>query len=167
MNYYNVGKIVATHGLKGEVKVALTTDFPEDRFKEGSRLYLGREHREVTVASGRPFKQFWLVTFAEITDIDQAEKLKGTEITVSEEDQGELPDGVYYYRDLLGCRVVDDASGELIGELTDIEAPGANDIWEVTEQSGKSFWIPYIPEVVKSVDIAEKEVRVELMEGLR
>lgn len=89
MNYYNVGKIIATHGLKGEVKVALTTDFPEDRFRAGSRLYLGDDSREVTVAAGRPFKQFWLVTFAEITDIDQAEKLKGTEILISEEDQGE------------------------------------------------------------------------------
>ena len=48
MNYYNVGKIIATHGLKGEVKVALTTDFPEDRFRAGSRLYLGDDSREVT-----------------------------------------------------------------------------------------------------------------------
>ena len=167
MNYYNVGKIIATHGLKGEVKVALTTDFPEDRFRAGYRLYLGDDSREVTVAAGRPFKQFWLVTFAEITDIDQAEKLKGTEILISEEDQGELPDGVYYYRELLGCKVLDDESGEEIGELTDIEAPGANDIWEVTDENGKSFWLPYIPQVVKSVDIDKKEVRVELMEGLR
>ena len=167
MNYYNVGKIVATHGLKGEVKVAITTDFPEDRFAEGSRLYLGPNRQEVTVKAGRPFKQFWLVTFNEIPGIDEAEKVQGQELVVSEEDQGELPDGVYYYRDLLGCTVVDDEKGEKIGELTDIEAPGANDIWEITEENGKKFWIPYIPDVVKSVDIEQKVVRVQLMEGLR
>lgn len=167
MNYYNVGKIVGTHGLKGEVKVVAVTDFPEDRFRPGSRLYVGSERREVTVQSGRPFKQFWLVVFDQVSDIDQAEQLKGQEIVIAEADQGELPDGVYYYKDLLGLEVVDDETGEKIGKLTDIQAPGANDIWEVTDFEGKSFWIPYIDDVVKQVDLASGQVRVVLMEGLR
>lgn len=167
MNYYNVGKIVGTHGLKGEVKVVAVTDFPEDRFRPGSRLYVGSERREVTVQSGRPFKQFWLVVFDQVSDIDQAEQLKGQEIVIAEADQGELPDGVYYYKDLLGLEVVDDETGEKIGKLTDIQAPGANDIWEVTDLEGKSFWIPYIDDVVKQVDLPSGQVRVVLMEGLR
>lgn len=167
MNYYNVGKIVGTHGLKGEVKIVYSTDFPEERFSEGSRLYIDSDKKELIVESGRPFKQFWLVTFKGLDDINKAEKLKGQNLVVSEEDQSELPDGVYYYHDLLDCQVVDNETDELIGTLTDIEAPGANDIWQITEKNGNKFWIPYIPSVVKNVDIIKKIIRVELMEGLR
>ena len=73
----------------------------------------------------------------EITDIDQAEKLKGTEILISKKTRGNS-DGVYYYRELLGRKVLDDERGRN-RQLTDIEAPGANDIWEVTDENGKSF----------------------------
>lgn len=168
MQYYDVAKVLATHGLKGEVKLAVITDFPETRFKAGATLRIKDDFDQVlTVSGGRPFKQFWLVTFEEITDIDQAEKLKGKILVVSQDQQQKLPDGVYYYRDILNCQVFDEKTGELIGTITDIESPGANDIWLVKEQSGKTFWIPYIPEVVKNVDIDNKKILVELMEGLR
>ncbi|RVU71624.1 MULTISPECIES: ribosome maturation factor RimM [Lactobacillus] len=168
MQYYDVAKILTTHGLNGEVKVAVITDFPNERFSAGSELALKDQPEEVlTVKSGRPFKQFWLVQFEEITDIDQAEKLKGKTLVVSEANQQELPAGSYYYRDILGCQVLDNETGSLIGEITDIEAPGANDIWLVKEENGKEFWLPYIKDVVKKVDIEHKQVFVELMEGLR
>lgn len=164
MEFFDVGQILATHGLNGEVKVAVITDFPEKRFALGSKLYLAADQRQLTVKSGRPFKQFWLVTFAEVADIDAAKKLRGQKLVVSEKDQQELPAGSYYYHDILGCQVFE--NGQLIGKVTDIEAPGANDIWQVTEKSGKTFWLPYIPSVVKSVDLANKRIAVELMEGL-
>ncbi|WEV38089.1 ribosome maturation factor RimM [Lactobacillus sp. ESL0680] len=168
MQYYDVAQIVTTHGLKGEVKVNLITDFPEERFSAGSKLTLKDDQdRVLTVTSGRPFKQSWLVQFAEVTDIDQAEKLKGKTLVVSEDAQHDLPDGVYYYRDILGCTVLDNQTGEILGKITDIMSPGANDVWQVTEESGKEYLIPYIDDVVKKVDIAGKEVYVELMEGLR
>ena len=79
MQFYNVAKILTTHGLNGEVKVAVITDFPEERFKPGSVLSIkGDEERVLTVESARTFKQFWLVKFEEITDIDQAEKLRNS-----------------------------------------------------------------------------------------
>lgn len=165
MEFFDVGQIVATHGLKGEVKVAVITDFPEERFAPGSKLYLAGDKRQLTVKSGRPFKQFWLVTFAEVSDIDEAKKLRGQKLVVSQAGQQELPAGSYYYHDILGCSIFE--NGQLIGKVTDIEAPGANDIWQVTEKSGQTFWLPYIPSCVKSVDVANKKIDVELMEGLR
>lgn len=73
MEYYDVARILTTHGLNGEVKVSIITDFPEDRFAIGMHLAIKGETSQVlTVAKSRPFKQFWLVQFAEITDIDQA-----------------------------------------------------------------------------------------------
>lgn len=168
MQYYDVAKILTTHGLNGEVKVALITDFPEERFAEGSELALKDNHdRKLTVKTGRPFKQFWLVCFNEITDIDQAEQLKGKTLVVSEDNQQELPEGVYYYRDILNSEVIDQKTNEKLGKIVDIQSPGANDVWLVKEDSGKEYWIPYIKDVVKKVDIANKKIYVELMEGLR
>ena len=138
MQFYDVAKVLTTHGLNGEVKVVLITDFPEERFAPGSKLALKNDHEKtLTVKSGRPFKQFWLVQFEEITDIEQAEKLRGKILVVNEENQQELPDGLYYYRDILDCDVIDNETGEKIGKITDIQSPGANDVWEVTEDSGK------------------------------
>ncbi|CCI85714.1 16S rRNA processing protein [Lactobacillus pasteurii DSM 23907 = CRBIP 24.76] len=167
MQFYDVAKILTTHGLNGEVKVQVITDFPEDRFETGVKLKLKNSEQVLTVKAGRLFKQFWLVQFEEITSIDQAEKLRGQILVISEEDQQELPEGFYYYHDILGCQVLDQESGEKIGKIVEIETPGANDIWLVKEDNGKEFWLPYIDQVVKKVDIAEKKVYVELMEGLR
>ena len=168
MQFYDVAKVLTTHGLNGEVKVALITDFPEERFATGSKLALKNDHEKtLTVKSGRPFKQFWLVQFEEIRNIEQAEKLRGKILVVNEENQQELPDGLYYYRDILDCDVIDNETGERIGKITDIQSPGANDVWEVTEDSGKEFLIPFIEDVVKKVDVPNKKVYVELMEGLR
>ena len=63
--------------------------------------------------------------------------------------------------------MIDNETGERIGKITDIQSPGANDVWEVTEDSGKEFLIPFIEDVVKKVDVPNKKVYVELMEGLR
>lgn len=168
MQYYDVAKILTTHGLDGEVKVALITDFPEERFAADSQLTLKDNHAfELTVKSGRPFKQFWLVKFNEIDDIEQAKKLQGKVLVVSEENQQELPDGVFYYRDILNADVIDLETEQRLGKIVDIQSPGANDVWLVHEDSGKEYWIPYIKDVVKKVDVANKKIYVELMEGLR
>ena len=168
MQFYDVARILSTHGLKGEVKVALITDFPKERFAAKKELALkANQQKKLTVKSSRPFKQFWLVQFNEITDIDSAKKLVGETLVVSEQNQHELPDGAYYYRDILGCKVIDNHSGVKLGQITGIETPGANDVWEITEENGNTYLIPYIDEVVKKIDIAHKKVFVELLEGLR
>ncbi|MBW8008510.1 ribosome maturation factor RimM [Lactobacillus helveticus] len=168
MEYFDVARILTTHGLNGEVKVNVITDFPEERFAEGMHLSLRSDtNRTLTVEKSRPFKQSWLIQFKEITDIDQAEKLRGQILVVSEEDRGKLPDGVYYYKDIFDCDVIDEETGKRIGKIVDIQSPGANDIWLVHEDDGKEYWIPNIADVVKKVDVAAKKVYVELMEGLR
>lgn len=167
MEYYDIGLIVSTHGLNGEVKVKVITDFPELRFKKGSTVFLKKGEKMLTVAAGRPFQQFWLVKFAEISDIDQAKVLKGNMLQVSANDQQKLPAGSYYYHDILGLQVIDARSGQVIGKISDIESPGANDIWQVQETDGKNFWLPYIPSVVKKIDLSKKQILVSLMKGLR
>ena len=168
MQYFDVAKILTTHGLNGEVKVNVITDFPEDRFAEGMQLALKSDtDRILTVKKSRPFKQFWLLQFDEVNDIDEAEKLRGQILVVSEDNRGELPEGVYYYKDIFDCDVIDNETGKRLGKITDIQSPGANDIWLVHEDDGKEYWIPNIADVVKKVDVPNKKVYVELMEGLR
>lgn len=168
MHFFDVGKIIATHGLKGEVKVALITDFAEDRFAPKSRLYLSDDHEhELIVKSSRPFKNYWLVNFENIDDIDKAEKLVGKTLVISKEDQPDLKEGSYYYYQILNSDVFDNQTKEKLGTVVDIEAPGANDIWEIKPVFGKNFWIPNIKSVVKKVDPDNHAIYVELIEGLR
>ena len=167
--YFEVGKILSPHGLKGEVKVNAITDFPEERLATGSRLFIKNngQYEELIVENSRRHKQFYLVKFEKIDDIDQAEKICSKELYVAETDQQELPEGSYYFKDILNCPVYDGETGEKIGVLENIETPGANDIWEIKPEKGKSFWIPNIGSVVKKVDLANKRIEVTLLEGLR
>lgn len=167
--YFEVGKILSPHGLKGEVKVNATTDFPEERLATGSRLFIenNNQYEELIVENSRRHKQFYLVKFEKIDDIDQAEKICSKELYVAETDQQELPEGSYYFKDILNCPVYDAETGEKLGVLENIETPGANDIWEIKPEKGKSFWIPNIGSVVKKVDLADRRIEVTLLEGLR
>lgn len=167
--YFEVGKILSPHGLKGEVKVNATTDFPEERLAAESRLFIKNNdvYQAMIVEVARRHKQFYLVKFEKVDDIDQAEKICGKELYVAETDQQELPEGSYYFKDILNCPVYDAETGEKLGILENIETPGANDIWEIKPEQGNSFWIPNIKSVVKKVDLPNKRIEVTLLEGLR
>ncbi len=167
--YYNVGKIVNTHGINGEVRVISITDFPEQRYRKGSVLYLFlKDHDEplqVTVQSWRQHKNFDLLKFEGYTSINEVEKFKGGILKVSADQLEELGEDEYYYHEIIGC-TVKDANGKTYGKITEILSPGANDVWVVKDSGRKEYYIPYIEDVVKKVDIDEKTVLIEPMEGL-
>lgn len=167
--FFDVGKIANTHGLKGELKIVPTTDFVDERFTPGQKLVIDHQGQKipVTVNSTRKQKNFLLVTFKEFTDINEVEKFKGDMLFVAEDEIHQLTDDSYYYHEILGLEVVDEKTGEVYGTISDIQSPGANDIWEIKPKSGKSFWIPFIKQVVKKIDLEQHQVYVELMEGLR
>jgi 16S rRNA processing protein RimM len=166
---FNVGKIVNTHGIKGELKVLTQTDFPEIRFRKGSSLILmdpaESTNLSVTVEAGRPQKNVWLVTFKDFGDINAVEKYKGWSIKVSEEYLVELEEDAFYHHEIIGCRVVTE-EGEELGIISEILSPGANDVWVVEQPKGKPVLIPYIDDVVLAISIPDKKVTVRLLEGL-
>lgn len=167
-HWLNVGKIVNTHGIRGEVRILASTDFPEERFKKGSELALFKEDHHiqtVKIASHRTHKNFDLVTFDGMPSINDVEKFKDHFLKVDAATLTELEDHAYYYHEILGCDVVS-TDGEDVGKVTEILATGANDVWEVTPVKGKKHYIPYIEQVVKSVDPQEKKIVIEVMEGL-
>ena len=163
-----VGKIVNTHSLKGEVKVISSTDFEEERFKKGSKLLITRGNqliREVVVESYRNHKNFLLVKFEGIDSVEEAEKLKNLQIKIDSDEVGELEENEFYFHQIIGCEVFDENDKNL-GEIIDILTPGANDVWVIKGENGKEILIPYIEDVVKQIDITNKKVNIEVMEGL-
>ncbi|MCM3337276.1 MULTISPECIES: ribosome maturation factor RimM [unclassified Paenibacillus] len=166
---YNVGKVVNTHGIRGEVKVFPQTDFPDVRFAQGSELILQHPETQstlsVTVERSRLHKNMYIVKLKQFDDINDVEKYKGWMLKVSEAQLVELPEDEYYYHEIIGCRVVSD-EGEELGVIDEILAPGANDVWVVKPSKGKPILIPVIDDVLLNVDIEGKVVTVHLMEGL-
>ena len=163
-----VGHIVGVHGLRGEVKVELYTDFP-DRFAPGVQLMMGVELTEVEIASVRAHQKFLLMRFDGVDDRTAAEKLRGLWLFVDEDDAAELEPGVFWIHDLIGLRVVDDRGAEL-GDLVDVLVTGANDVYVVRPPSdqrrSQDLLLPAIPEVIKAVDLDAGLMTVSLLEGL-
>lgn len=124
--WFNVGKIVNTHGIKGEVRVISKTDFAEERYKPGNTLYLFMDGRnepvEVTVNTHRLHKQFHLLQFKERQNLNEVEELKNAIIKVPEEELGELNEGEFYFHEIIGCEVFTE-EGELIGKVKEILTP--------------------------------------------
>lgn len=164
---FDVGKIVNTHGVRGEVRVIKMTDYDE-RFSVGSSLYLVKENElpvKVTIAGHRVHKQFDLIHFEGLTTINDVEHFKDAYLKINEKQLPHLKKGEFFHHDIIGCQM-QTTDGDHLGTITSILSPGANDVWVVEQSSGKELLIPYIKEVVKSVDIEEKKVMIELMEGL-
>ncbi|SFM32669.1 16S rRNA processing protein RimM [Gracilibacillus orientalis] len=167
MNHLNVGKIVNTHGINGEVKVVRITDF-EERFEIGTTLWIKeketQELQPVTVDGHRVHKNFDLLHFEEFNNINDVEHFKESLLVINTDQLTELEADEFYYHDIIGCEV-ETTDSELIGTVKEILAPGANDVWVVT-QNGKEYLIPYIEDVVKEIDIENQKIKIEPMEGL-
>lgn len=163
-----VGKIINTHGLKGEVKVLSSTDFENERFKKDTSLLITRGNqviREVIVESYRNHKNMILVKFEDINSIEEAEKLKNLQIKVELSDDNSLEENEFYFYEIIGCEVFDESSN-LLGVISEILTPGANDVWVIKSNLGKEILIPYIEDVVKKIDVENKRIDIEVMEGL-
>lgn len=168
MEFYKVGKIINTHGIKGEVRVIVTSDFADERFAKDARLFLeqpGSEPLELKVAAARPHKGALLVKFAGYDNINDVQAFRGHELLVAAEDQQPLAEGEYYYHQIIGLRVVT-TDGRELGKIKEIMAPGANDVWVVQRPGQADLLLPKIDDVIKDVDLDNQVVTVELMEGL-
>lgn len=163
---YHVGKIVNTHGIKGEVKVVPITDFPEERFKVGNKLTVeGATNVEVTITSVRVHKGLTMLTFEGYTDINQVLPFKGHDLSVADADLQELEEGEYYYKDLIGLTVIDQ-DDQTLGTVSEILAPGANDVWVIPRPGKKDILLPFLKSVVLDIDLTNKVAHVDVPGGL-
>jgi len=171
MAYYTVGTIVNTHGIKGEVRVMAITDFPESRFAVGSTLYAFQKGQskpvKLTIASERPHKNFYLLSFEGKPSINDVEIYKQSTLKVTDDqlEHDKLQPGEYYYHQIVGLDVVT-VDGEALGTIKEILSPGANDVWVVDRPGKDDLLLPKIDQVIKTIDLEQHQVTVELMEGL-
>ena len=172
MQWLNVGKIVNTHGVRGEVRVMSRTDFPEQRYAKGNELGLfmpkSKEPIMLVVQSHRQHKNFDLLTFEHHASINDVEQYRDgiLKIEVDQLDETEeLEEHEYYYYEITCCTVYTLANEE-VGKVVEILETGANDVWGVQSLNGKMHYIPYIEDVVKEIDVDEKKIVIDPLEGL-
>ncbi len=166
--YFEIGKITGTHGLRGTVRVFPTTEDPT-RFARLKEVIVEiRDRREVFhIRKVAQQKNMILLTLEEIEDINTAELYKNGRILIPDAAALPLAEDEYYTRDLYGLRVVTDA-GEELGELTRIYETGANDVYAVKRaEEAKELLIPAIKDCILRVDLDAGVMTVHLLEGLR
>ncbi len=156
-----VGRILASWGKGGEVKVQVMTDFP-DRFAPGKLVCLDGQPLEIE--NSRPHKQHLLIKFATIDSIQEAEKLRGHDLTIPRSKIRPLPEDEYYPFQLIGLRVLT-TDGKNVGRIADVMTTASNDVYIVEGERGEIL-IPAIEDVVKCIDLERKEVVIEAIKGL-
>lgn len=157
-----IGEIVATFGLKGEVKVLAKTDFPE-HFKTLEEVCIGRteaDRRVLKIENVRFHKGVVLLKFAGMDHISDVEMLRGMTVFVREMEKAPLGEGEYYIDDIIGLDVVT-TEGKDLGRITEVLRSPANDVY-VTDRA----MIPAVKEFVVSIDLDEKKMVVKPVEGL-
>lgn len=167
-SYLAIGKIVAPHGIRGEVKIEPMTDFPE-RFQANGQVFLGlqtgvTEVAPVTIATARPHQGRWLVQFSHIKDRNAAETLRDQYVLIPEESAMPLGEHENYAHDLIGLDVVT-TEGQPLGKLVEILFTPANDVY-ITRGEGGETLIPATREVILSVELTARRMTVALPEGL-
>jgi 16S rRNA processing protein RimM len=161
-----IGKAVKPFGVKGEMKIEPMTDFPE-RFKQLRRVHLvspsGREQicevRSVRYAGETPY-----LLFGGYDSPEKAKVLNGWFLKVPEDETVPLPDGRYYWFELVGMEVVSE-DGEKLGTISEIFETGSNDVY-VMKRGGKEIYLPATKEVVRHIDRKAKRMVIRLVDGL-
>ena len=164
--YFEIGQIVNTFGIKGFVKVNPFTDYME-RFEELKCVLVvkNKETKEMQIEEVKYQKNVVLIKFKGIEDINMAEKYKGCYIKIKREDARKLPKDTYFIADLIGMKVYDE-NGNLLGTVNDIYNNKAHDIYVVKDDLGKQILLPAIKDVIKQIDIEEEKIIVHLIDGL-
>ncbi|MDG3060658.1 ribosome maturation factor RimM [Lacticaseibacillus casei] len=164
--YYDIGTIVNTHGIRGEVRVLVTTDFPEQRFQVGKTVYVATSPKTaLTIQSVRKHKGLTMLTFKGYTDINQVLPFKGKKLQVTDAALQPLEAGSYYYKDIIGLTVIDE-HGQTLGQVSEILSPGPNDVWVIPRAGKSEILLPFLKSVVQSIDLEHKEAHVIVPEGL-
>lgn len=164
-DFFRVGVIANTHGIRGEVKIFPTTDDVK-RFDYLKEAYIdaGKEKIKVEVFNVRYFKNLVIVKFKGIDNINDIERYKGKDLLVTRENALPLEEGEYYLADIIGANVYTE-DGNLFGSLEDVIETGANLVYSV-QHEGKEVLLPVIDDCVKEVNVEEKKVIVHIMKGL-
>lgn len=166
MEKITIGKIVNVVGLKGEVKVYNYSD-ERERFERLEKIYLGDDKKNIRydIEKVRYKDHMVILKLAGVEDRNGAEALKNKMVYMSEDDLDELPEGVYYIKDMIGMDVVSD-KGERLGTLKDINTNTPQRVYEVQREGKKDILIPGVDEFILNIDMEQRVITVKVIEGL-
>ena len=161
-----VGIITSTHGVRGEVKVYPTTDDPR-RFRRLKEVVLdtGKEKMNLEIEGVKFFKQFVILKFKGLDNINDIEKYRQKSLYVTRRNSVRLQRDEYFIADLIGLKVQDE-DGKELGTVKDVIETGANDVYEVEMADGKSLLLPAIKQCILNVDVENGTMQVYVLEGL-
>lgn len=164
--YLELGQIVGTHGVKGELRVNPWCDSPEFA-KKFKTLYFDKNgNNSVRVVSCRPHGNIILLKLENVDTIEKAETLRNAMLYLRRAD-AELPEGTWFIEELIGCVVRDaDDRDKVYGTLYDVSDTGANDVWYINGEDGKEYLIPAIKDVVIETDVASNVVFIRPLKGI-
>ena len=163
--YLEIGQIVGTHGVRGEMRVQPWCDSP-DYLKKFKTLYFdARGEKSVKLESARAHKNAALLKLEGVDSIEDAEKLRGKILYMRRED-AKLQKGDYFIAELMDCKVIDDEDESIIyGTVCDVLNNCSTDVWCI-KNGDKEYNFPAIPDIVKSVDVVKGIVKITPLKGL-
>ena len=163
--YLETAKIVATHGIRGEVRCQYFCDSAEF-LCEFDELYLDKNgEKPVEITRAYPHKNVVIMKIDGIDTVEDAQKLIGKTLYMNRDDV-ELDEDVYFIQDIIGLTVKDIDSGEVYGKISEVYQNGATDVYSIKKENGTELMFPYIDEVVKKIDIEAGEMLIKPLEGL-
>ncbi len=160
--YLEAGKIVTTHGIRGEVKIMPYTDSPE-LLCEFDRLFIGKDKSELYIERSRVAKNMVIAKIEGIDTVEAAEKYRNKVLFMHRDDL-ELDEDTYFIQDLIDMEVQDADSGFVYGKITDVLQNGANDVYVI--KGDREYLVPAIPDVVISTDIDSNIMQIRPLDGL-
>ena len=163
-DFISIGKIHRAHGIQGDVILDPLTDFPE-RIRRGKTVYAGEAHRQLTIASVRTKPPYLLVRFKEIEDETKASELRNQYLFVKTADLPKLPEGEYYFHELIGLEAVN-LNGDRVGTLTDILETGANDVYVIRKDDGSEELVPDVPQFIQKIEINSRRIFIDFPEWI-
>ena len=162
--YIETGRIVGTHGIRGEMRLEVWADSPQ--FLAGiKQLYLSENgEKSIFLAAARPHKNICILKVKGVDSIEEAEKYRGRVVYINRDDRP-LEKGRYYIQDLLGCIVFHAEAKKELGVISEVSQTGANDVWHI-KSGEREYLIPVIPDVVKKVDVEGRTVEILPLRGI-
>ncbi len=162
--FLETGRIVGTHGVRGELKVEPWADSPEF-IKRLKRLYWDEGKEEIDINTMRLHKSFVLLTINGVDSVEKADLLRGKVLYLNREDV-RLPAGQVFIQDLIGLTVQDGETGRIYGKLTQVFHTGANDVYEIIDENGKLYLFPAVKHMIKNTDIENGRLEVLPIPGI-
>ena len=165
LNYVQIGKIVNTHGIKGELKIYPLTDNIY-RFDHLKTAFLGERKIKVKIQNVKYHKKFVILKFKEFNDINEVLQFKEEFIYVDIDETIDLPEDHYFIFDIIGCQVYD-TSNNLIGTVVEVIESVGNDVYVVKNiDNQKEYLIPAVKEFFTLIDVASKKIIIDPIEGM-